>query len=59
MHCNRFIGLTLVSIVALRSAAAVTYQERALSYKYLDEPLDEAGLSLKAFWQGTSEPLPV
>jgi len=33
------------------SAPASMYQEQVLSYKHLDEPLDEGRLSLNVFWQ--------
>jgi len=39
MHCNRFIGETVVPVVPF--VAAATYQECILSYKHLDETLDE------------------
>ena len=46
MHCNRFIGETLVRTQWLSDesvvfAAAAMYQEQVPSYKHLDEPLDE------------------
>jgi len=45
MHCNRFIGETLVRTQWLSDesvvfAAAAVYQEQVLIYKHLDEPLD-------------------
>jgi len=42
MHCNRFIGETLVAFRQVCCSSAVAmYQEQVLSYKHLDEPLDE------------------
>ena len=44
MCCNGFIGKTLVEIASDKSvvsAAAALYREQVLSYKHLDEPLDE------------------
>jgi len=36
------------------SAPAAMYHEQVLSYKHLDQPLDEGRF---VFWQGTSKPL--
>jgi len=65
MHCNRFIGETLLrtywlSAESIAFATAAMYQEQVPSYKHLDEPLDmldEGRFALNVFWQGISKPL--
>jgi len=55
MHCNRFIGETLVRTYWLSDesvvlAASAMYQEQVPSCKHLDEPLDEGRFVLNVFW---------
>ena len=57
MHCNRFIGETLVRTQWLSDesvvfAAAAMYQEHVPSYKHLDESLDEGRIAFQCILAG-------
>ena len=63
MDCNRFMGETLVIVVAFRLASPLLLQlplctkNKFLATNTLMSLLMKAGLSLNVFWQGTSKPL--